>query len=222
MATLTGNIRANSIDGTERADLIDGRGGNDTLDGKGGNDRVLGGAGDDGILGGNGRDELRGGVGDDDIADTNGRNRVLGEAGDDDITASGFVDGGAGNDTIQTLFRESTIIGGSGADTFSIAILFGTAPTPDADNADLITDFDRREGDRIDVSFATIDTGLDAVTFVGTGPLTGDAQARFEVRGGDTFVLVNNADFGEPVGTPDTAFRLDGVFRLTADDFVLA
>jgi serralysin len=221
MASLIGNGRGNVIIGTDAADLIDGRGGGDVIRGEGGNDRVLGGAGDDAMIGGPGRDQVRGGTGNDDIADTFGRNTVLGEAGDDNLFASGVVDGGPGDDRITAFYRESLLTGGSGADTFALGVLFGTAPTPDPGNADLIADFDRGEGDRLEVRDAR--PGADGrVDFVGTGPLTGEAQVRYEVRDGDTFVLVNGDDVGEPTGTADFVFRLDGAFRLTEDDFILS
>ena len=79
-----------------------------------GRDTVIGGPGDDRIIGGRGKDALNG---------ADGNDRLDGGAGDDTLA------GGAGNDTL---------VGGTGRDTF----VFNTAPQ--ADNLDLITDFNRR------------------------------------------------------------------------------
>jgi Ca2+-binding RTX toxin-like protein len=220
MAILTGTGGPDQLSGGEGRDLIDGRAGDDFLQGFGGNDRIRGGSGDDGVFGGEGRDEIRGGAGGDDIADLLGRNRVFGEAGDDTLSASGVVDGGPGDDTIAAFFNDFRLTGGSGADTFGFdaGFLVGSDPIPTT--VDLVTDFDQREGDRLDLTAALRDTGADEIDLVGRGPLTDVAQARYEVRGGDTFV--HSDDDGEPTGTADFVFRLDGAFRLTEDDFILS
>lgn len=59
-ATIVGNSRGETINGTKGADVIVGNGGNDVIDGKGGNDVICGASGSDIIFGGGGRDTIYG------------------------------------------------------------------------------------------------------------------------------------------------------------------
>jgi Ca2+-binding RTX toxin-like protein len=86
-----------TLDGGAGDDRIHGDAGDDVLRGGEGDDRLLGGSGDDDLLGGSGDDTLEGGAG----ADT-----FNGQAGDDLMRVDaeddlGFVDGGAGRDTVE-------------------------------------------------------------------------------------------------------------------------
>jgi Ca2+-binding RTX toxin-like protein len=106
------------------------------IDGGGGDDQITSGAGDDTIQGGAGDDTIRGGGGDDDIDDSGGSTRVYGEGGNDNISLEGgevdnpdtmdedetvanYVDGGAGNDTINSAGGNDTLMGGAGDDTIN-------------------------------------------------------------------------------------------------------
>ncbi|HEY0645065.1 MAG TPA: hypothetical protein VGD39_16680, partial [Nocardioides sp.] len=89
-ATIVGNDKGNTINGTARRDVIVARGGNDTIRGLGGNDVICGGEGADTILGGDGDDRLHGEA---DLLKIDRFGRIV-KAGD-------TVSGGAGNDTID-------------------------------------------------------------------------------------------------------------------------
>jgi Ca2+-binding RTX toxin-like protein len=89
-ATIVGNDKGNTIDGTARRDVVVARGGNDTIRGLGGNDVICGGEGADTILGGDGDDRL---YGEADLLKIDRFGRIV-KAGD-------TISGGAGNDTID-------------------------------------------------------------------------------------------------------------------------
>ncbi|MFM9937551.1 MAG: calcium-binding protein [Novosphingobium sp.] len=114
-------------------DTLSGGRGNDTLIGDAGNDRLNGGFGEDALLGGTGNDRLQGGGGND---------VLVGGAGDDLLT------GGTGRD-IQT--------GGTGADTFRFTD-FAQLP---GEGDELITDFTRSQGDKIDLRLIDANTAVD-------------------------------------------------------------
>jgi Ca2+-binding RTX toxin-like protein len=92
-ATIVGNNKANTINGTAQRDVIAARGGNDTIRGLGGNDVICGGDGADAILGGEGNDRLHGEA---DLFTTDrfGRTVMRGDT----------ISGGAGDDTIDLGF----------------------------------------------------------------------------------------------------------------------
>lgn len=130
---MNGGASDDTLRGFGGYDTLSGGRGNDTLIGDAGNDRLNGGFGDDTLLGGTGNDRLQGGGGND---------VLVGGAGDDLLT------GGAGRD-IQT--------GGTGADTFRItdtAQLLG-------EGDELITDFTRSQGDKIDLHLIDANTAVD-------------------------------------------------------------
>jgi Ca2+-binding RTX toxin-like protein len=66
---VVGSNFADVITGDARANRIDGGPGDDTISGGGGSDTILGGDGNDDITGGGGRDSIDGGAGDDDVLD---------------------------------------------------------------------------------------------------------------------------------------------------------
>ena len=108
-----------------------------------------------------------------------GVNRVFGTNFNDTIlgsSASDFLDGGNGNDTLNGLGGSDSLTGEGGADTFNYA---------DGGGADTITDFNRAQGDTIDVrgvagiatfadiqSRATVNAGNTVVDFGGGNTLT--------------------------------------------------
>ena len=77
------------------------------------------------------------GLGGDDEIDAGGGDDVVSAGGGDDV-----VDGGKGNDTIDGGEGSDTLTGGEGADTF----VFSQSRESEGD---VITDFDREEGDQI-------------------------------------------------------------------------
>lgn len=123
-------------------DVINGQGGNDILSGLSGNDLLRGGAGNDTLLGDSGNDTL---VGDD------GNDILLGGFGDDILlggTGNDQLEGGVGNDTLRGGAGNDILTGDSGRDIFVLAL---------GEGVDTITDFSRREGDRIGLSGITFD-----------------------------------------------------------------
>lgn len=82
-ATITGNNRNNTLQGTGSADVIWAGGGNDRVQGGGGNDTICGNSGRDVLRGGGGNDRLIGGPGTDTCKGGPGNDRVRGcERGD--------------------------------------------------------------------------------------------------------------------------------------------
>ena len=140
--TVEGGAGDDTISTGDDADLIDGGEGNDSIDGGIDDDTILGGTGDDFINGSLGSDSIEGGDGDDTIeagidafSDYEGDDPILPAPGLVD-PATGlpalsdpnpddgrdFVDGGAGNDLINTGDDDDTILGGSGDDTVNAGI----------------------------------------------------------------------------------------------------
>ncbi len=168
--TAEGNEADNRIVGSTGTDVIYGNGGNDRLEGNRGNDAIFGGSGKDTIKGGEGNDRLEGGDGNDLLSGSGGYDRLVGGAGNDRL------DGGGGS-VHHT--------GGAGADMFIFRALDKTT------KAD-ITDFDKREGDRIDLTQidAKSATHADNVfKFIGSSNFTKSAgELRYSAVKGDTHV----------------------------------
>jgi Ca2+-binding RTX toxin-like protein len=110
------------------ATSIDGGAGADALFGAGAADTLEGGTGRDLLVGGRGHDMLSGGAG----ADV-----LVGGLGDD------LLKGGGGDDVLRIGTGDDIAIGGDGADIFVVERAAGSVTT--------IRDFDRREGDRLDL-----------------------------------------------------------------------
>jgi Ca2+-binding RTX toxin-like protein len=113
--------------------------GHDEIWGGSGSDRIYGGGGGDNLYGGDGNDTIYGdtltgaGSGDDYIFGQNGNDTIYGGAGKDNIWGGADVD---------------YLTGGSGADTFHFEA--GDSGRSYAD-ADVIYDFNRNEGDKLDL-----------------------------------------------------------------------
>lgn len=118
---LLGNNGDDVIGGNGGNDIIYGGKMNDQLDGNDGNDVVRGDAGNDVIFGGFGNDLLRGGQGDDDLNGNEGNDFISGDRGIDVLTG--------GLDADIFVLRSNDEFGVNGAD--------------------VITDFNFDEGDRI-------------------------------------------------------------------------
>lgn len=159
-----------------QADIVlNGSSGNDVLNAGGGNDVIFGGAGNDLLSGFAGADRLDGGAGSDSLNGGLGNDTLIGGAGRDELT------GGTGADAFLFLTAADSAVGG---------------------NRDLIRDFNRAEGDRIDFSAIDADPArsgdqafvfIDSSGFGGAGgqlrtfgnilqaDLNGDGAADFEV-----------------------------------------
>ncbi|MEM7696546.1 MAG: M12 family metallo-peptidase [Pseudomonadota bacterium] len=189
---LSGGTGNDEVDGRDGNDIARGQKGNDAVNGGSGDDVVAGQAGLDTLDGGYGRDTVRGGEDRDILRDGDGwfDDKLLGQGGDDwmqsgdgdDLQRGGggndrmedislysddFFTGndgddaiiaGGGNDTLKGGSGIDTLRGGSGADIFFVV---------EGDGSDIIRDFSRAEGDRLDVSALGI-TAAEAVSQIST------------------------------------------------------
>ena len=231
-ALLNGMGGDDTIRGGGNADTIYGGTGNDTIYGLAGNDVLHGDDGNDKILGGGNADEIHGGEGSDDLQGGNGADRIVGGNGNDFLKGNlgnDTLDGGAGNDDVRGNDGKDVLSGGAGVDllsggtgadrfVFDEIDFSGTGRT--GSSVDRIFDFNRGEGDKIDLSAIDAIVGGDdnAFAFIGKNAFSGSAgQLRYEFVNGYTMVFMDvdgdaNADF---------AFRVDGTLNLLAGDFVL-
>lgn len=180
------------IEGTNSADRVDGLEGNDIIDGGGGVDTIFGGAGDDFLFGGGGRDILYGGTGND------------------------IIVGGGGGDSL---------FGGLGADVFRLPDISDSGTLPAT--SDVIADFEQGR-DTIDLSLIDALAGSvqrDEFVFRGREQFRnfegGEVFYRSFDRPGtaDDFTMVyidTDADIA-----PESVLRINGLFELTATDFIL-
>lgn len=133
---MRGGEGADSIIGAELADDINGNQGDDAVAGGGGGDWVLGGQGADLAAGGAGADLINGNRGADTLDGGEGADTVRGGQADD------VVAGGAGDDELFGDAGSDTFVGGAGADIIHVGLREGR---------DVIDDFNRAEGDRIEL-----------------------------------------------------------------------
>jgi Ca2+-binding RTX toxin-like protein len=134
--------------------------------------------------------------------------------------------GGDGNDTLTGGLGADVLTGGAGADHFRYIYTGDSEPTW---GVDLIADFDRAQGDKIDLS--TIDTtpayqGNGAFHFIGTAAFSGArGELRYEVRSnGDAYAYGDVYGIGtgfDSDGVADFVIHLRGVTSLQATDFIL-
>jgi Ca2+-binding RTX toxin-like protein len=181
---MNGTSSGNVLFAGRQADTIAGMAGNDMLNGGSGDDKVWGGSGNDQLSGGTGNDLLVGGFGADKMDGGNGNDVLLSrsDAGEmvaaQDGTTQIFAD-----ETAAFTAVKDVLTGGRGADTFRFEGLVnakdeivakhvnadGTidwAGVTGENNAthdhwvdgfgnDVIRDFNRREGDKIEISAHT-------------------------------------------------------------------
>lgn len=200
---LFGSRSADRLSGFAGADILLGGYGNDLLYGDGGTDRLVGGFGSDRLFGGKGSDLLQGDSGNDTLSGGVGRD---------------FLEGGSGNDILVGGRGTDDLAGGSGADRF----VFDDADFGglSAATADLIKDFSRAQGDRIDLSRTdAISGGPDnAFLFIGSAQFSGLAgELRATHSNGQTFVT------GDVDGDTAADFMivLNGAHSLSHGDFIL-
>jgi Ca2+-binding RTX toxin-like protein len=197
----------------------------DVLDGRGGNDHLFSGRGNDLVLGGAGLDRLDGGRGNDNLVGGTGNDFLFG--GEVSMPLSGTdndrLNGGTGNDTLIGGFGADILTGGAGADTFAYQNQGQSNPSPFS-GVDLIVDFDRSEGDKINLRLIDAKTtapGDQAFTFIGTAPFTvanAEGQLRIQVVGGETIVQ-GSTDFNE--FTVEFQLRVRGDVPNLASDYIL-
>lgn len=174
--TIMGGNGADSIAGMDGANYLRGDAGNDVLvgganfddiNGNMGDDTASGGEGADWVVGGKDQDMLSGSGGDDIVYGNLGNDSCLGGVGNDLVRGGQDQDllfGEGGNDWMSGDRGSDTISGGAGADIFHS---FGEA------GIDVVTDFNRAEGDRVQVERGTTYTvsqsGADTVIDMGGG-----------------------------------------------------
>jgi serralysin len=148
---------------------------------------------------------------------TFGHDSLSGQAGNDLLLGGqGFdrLDGGAGNDTLVSGGGQDVITGGTGADLFR----FTNWSDSDAGlQRDLITDFSRAEGDRIDLSAIDANSRLSgdqAFAFIGDASF-GRVAGQLRVAGG-----IVQADV-DGDGVADMEIAIQGVSTFLAVDFIL-
>jgi len=188
--------------------------GNDDMTGGIGDDRIAGGAGNDVLRGADGNDRLTGADGNDTLHGGGGERVVLVGGADDDRLIASASDA-------QALVYDgySVLFGGNGSDSFVFAdpTTYNSQGRLDA----RIADFDRSEGDRIDLSPITAVRNAGAASafhFIGDAVFSGIAGELRAVVVGDRTYL-----YGDTNGdlTPELVVRIDGATDLTAADFIL-
>lgn len=237
---IVGNALANTLWAGAGNDVVTGGAGGDRLVGGEGNDSLYGGDDNDVLIGGAGSDYIDGGTGIDTLsyegattwvsADLGANNFWNGDAAWDNVinvenltgtnfddylygNASGnVINGAAGNDRITGNAGADTLTGGLGAELFTYNAI--TDSGIGAGNRDVITDFTKAQGDRIDLS-----SFVGTFSFLGTGAFTGGAgpQARYFDDGTNTVVQVDaNGDL-----TADFEIQINGHVSLLSGDFIL-
>lgn len=210
----TGNGLDNRIQGNRGANLMDGGAGNDTLAGGGGNDTLRGGAGDDRLTGGNGDDLLIGGAGHDTLNGGHGNDILDGGNGSD------VLNGGAGDDILIGGMGADRLTGGAGADMFVFRDIRESSVSETM--RDTITDFTRRQGDKVDLSQIDADTTLDGhqdFQFIGQDDFTGTAGELRVMRLKPGMQLVMGDVDGD--GEADFSIQMNFTPDLIASDFLL-
>jgi Ca2+-binding RTX toxin-like protein len=143
MSWLYGTAGDDRLLGGDGNNALFGRGGNDFLSSRGDHARQFfsGGWGNDTIYGGSGYDYMLGGSGNDQLVSADGNDYLVGGRGNDTLT------GGFGMPEENDY---DTVTGGTGADLFVLGFDYGCAYI--GDDYATITDFSRRQGDKIQVA----------------------------------------------------------------------
>lgn len=193
---LHGHSGKDDLRGGRGDDLLLGGDGDDELRGGRGDDELRGGRDDDLLRGGRGKDDLRGGHGDDDLRGGPGDDDLRGGRGDDNLRGGRGEDdlrGGRGDDDLRGGRGEDTLNGGEGENVLrggADADLFVFDSDALDDLLDQVLDYDRSEGDMVDLTdLFDVDTDGDV----------GDTLADFvqyDSNTGDLTVDVNGSIAG--------------------------
>jgi Ca2+-binding RTX toxin-like protein len=147
---------------------------------------------------------------------------VFEHAGSDDVLLGGAgadtLHGGGGADLLEGQAGRDTLLGGRGADRF----LYRSVTDSPADGShDLIEDFRRDEGDKVDLSAIDADTtrpGNQSFTWIGAAPLTGPGQLHVDFSA-DEPIVEGSTTAG--AGLPDFRIHIRNLFDVTGQDFIL-
>jgi len=171
---VVGGEGSNFLRGEEGNDSLTGGSFFDDLHGNMGDDTLHGGGGGDWVVGGKDQDLLYGDAGGDVVLGNLGRDACYGGDGNDVVRggqADDIVDGGPGDDWLSGDRGNDTLYGGAGADIFHLF---------DGSDLDRVMDFNRAEGDRVNLlpgsQYTVAQVGPDVV---------------ISVAGGGQMVLVN-------------------------------
>ncbi|MDO5622335.1 MAG: type I secretion C-terminal target domain-containing protein [Paracoccus sp. (in: a-proteobacteria)] len=235
----TGNALNNEITGNAGNNLLNGFTGADTMAGGAGNDTyVVDNTGDRVIeLAGEGIDTVRDSIdyrltqnvenliltGTATVGTGNSYdNRLNGNAADNilsGLVGNDTIHGGAGNDSLTGGAGADRLTGGAGADVFIFEKLSDSGVT--ATTRDTIRDFNRAEGDKIDLSQLDADSltdGVQAFSFIGSDDFSGTAgELRFTQ--GRTITVVEADVDGD--GVVDFSVQVNGSLTLIETDFLL-
>jgi Ca2+-binding RTX toxin-like protein len=188
-------IGIENLYGSSHSDTLAGDDNANFLVGLGGHDLLQGHGGADSMLGGTGNDTLQGMDGDD---------KLFGEYDPDTLI------GGMGRDELY---------GGASADVFIWASTDETGPMSDI--ADVIWDFSRTEGDRIDLGLIDADVyaaGDQAFRFIGMDAFSGTpGEINYYHSGGDTYIQMQTGMSADVEGV----IRIGGTVTPEASWFVL-
>jgi serralysin len=154
---------------------------------------------------------------------------IDGGAGNDTLIGSQFADflvGNADNDTLVGLTGADLLRGGLGRDyllggTYNDTFDFNTVEESLSATRDVIGDFTRSEGDKIDLSSIDAVTtigGDQAFQFIGSQGFHGQAGELHYVPTGGPVIVEGDVN-GD--GNADFQIAVNGVGQLLADDFVL-
>jgi serralysin len=150
-------------------------------------------------------------------ADGGGHDLLLGI---ENLVGSFYGDRLAGNDGANRLnghVGADVLVGRAGADRF----VYQHPGESTAAAPDLILDFSRKQGDRIDLSGIDLSEqggGHAALEFIGQSTFSGVDQVRFLKAGGDTVIEVNLTD---ATAGAEMRIEIDPLVNLQASDFVL-
>jgi Ca2+-binding RTX toxin-like protein len=151
-----------------------------------------------------------------------GSNVLSGFGGNDTLDGRGGFDrlfGGDGDDVMIGDGGPDDLFGGTGADQFVYHLASQTGIVPGT--FDVIHDFDRAQGDLINLGDMDANPGMAGVqdwTFVGaTNSFTAPGQVGFASDGVDTFILFNN----DNDAVHEATIRVLGLHNVDASWFVL-
>jgi hypothetical protein len=243
---LAGNKVNNLLQGDDGDDVLVGRGGHDNLIGEQGSDHLIGGYGADWLNGGRGGDRLVGGKGRDTAAYTDAAKGVVanlsdatrnaGEAKGDtydsveDMWGSFYDDrlvgnqhyneivGSYGNDKLIGKGGADVLLGQAGADRF---IYQSVADSPGKKARDFISDFQQKEGDRLDLKAIDAKAGSkknDNFIFIGEADFSGrKGELRYKSSDDKSFIYGDvNGD-----GRGDLIISFGGKIEFAKGDFIL-
>jgi Ca2+-binding RTX toxin-like protein len=133
---------------------------------------------------------------------------------------SASVAGGDGKDSFWAALQlQETFTGGAGPDRF----VFGQESS-EPYSIDQISDFNRDEGDKIDLRFIDANTkkpGMQTFVYRGSGPFVGPDgyAAAGQLRFADGYLI---GDTNGALDEPEFVVKIDGVDALKKSDFIVA